>query len=210
MPVRDAEVLRGHAVRALYLSAAAVDIAIESDDDDLLDALGRQWAATVARRTYLTGGMGSRHEGEAFGDDWELPPDRAYCETCAGVAAIMFSWRLLLATGESRYADLIERVLYNVIATSPAEDGKAFFYSNTLHRRVPGTKPASGRLEARPAARPAGAVVRGVVLPAERRAHARVAVELCGDGDGGRRPRAPVRDRHRSRCRPITGRCACG
>ncbi len=152
VPVRDAEVLRGHAVRALYLSAAAVDIAVESDDGDLLESVGRQWAATVARRTYLTGGMGSRHEGEAFGDDWELPPDRAYCETCAGIAAIMFSWRLLLATGESRYADLIERVLYNVIATSPAEDGKAFFYSNTLHRRVPGTKAASVRLEARPAA----------------------------------------------------------
>jgi uncharacterized protein len=139
-------------VRALYLSAAAVDVAIESGDDELLDALQRQWAATVARRTYLTGGMGARHEGEAFGEDWELPPDRAYCETCAGVAAIMFSWRLLLATGEPRYADLIERILYNVIATSPAEDGHAFFYSNTLHRRVPGRAAPEGELEPRAAA----------------------------------------------------------
>jgi DUF1680 family protein len=152
IPVRDATVLRGHAVRALYLSAAAVDIAVETADGGLLDALQAQWAATVARRTYVTGGMGARHEGEAFGDDWELPPDRAYCETCAGVAAVMFSWRLLLATGESRYADLIERILYNVIATSPAEDGHAFFYSNTLHRRVPGTERPEGRLEARAAA----------------------------------------------------------
>lgn len=155
VPVRDATVLRGHAVRALYLSAAAVDIAVESDDTGLLDALKAQWAATVSRRTYVTGGMGSRHEGEAFGDDWELPPDRAYCETCAGVAAIMFSWRLLLATGESRYADLIERILYNVIATSPAADGHAFFYSNTLHRRVPGSARPEGTLEAR-----AGAALR--------------------------------------------------
>jgi DUF1680 family protein len=151
VPVRDATVLRGHAVRALYLSAAAVDVAVETGDADLLAALQAQWAATVARRTYLTGGMGSRHEGEAFGEDWELPPDRAYCETCAGVAAIMFSWRLLLATGESRYADLIERILYNVISTSPAADGGAFFYSNTLHRRVPGEPTEPGRLEARAA-----------------------------------------------------------
>jgi DUF1680 family protein len=155
VPVRDATVLRGHAVRALYLSAAAVDIAVESGDGDLLEALRGQWTATVARRTYVTGGMGARHEGEAFGDDWELPPDRAYCETCAGVAAIMFSWRLLLATGESTYADLIERILYNVIATSPAEDGHAFFYSNTLHRRVPGKARPEGVLEAR-----AGAALR--------------------------------------------------
>jgi DUF1680 family protein len=151
VPIRDATVLRGHAVRALYLSAAAVDVAVETGDVELLAALQVQWAATVARRTYLTGGMGSRHEGEAFGEDWELPPDRAYCETCAGVAAIMFSWRLLLATGESKYADLIERILYNVVSTSPAEDGAAFFYSNTLHRRVPGEPTEPGRLEARAA-----------------------------------------------------------
>jgi DUF1680 family protein len=151
VPIRDATVLRGHAVRALYLSAAAVDVAVETGDAELLVALQNQWAATVARRTYLTGGMGSRHEGEAFGEDWELPPDRAYCETCAGVAAIMFSWRLLLATGESRYADLIERILYNVVSTSPAADGAAFFYSNTLHRRVPGEPTEPGRLEARAA-----------------------------------------------------------
>jgi DUF1680 family protein len=139
VPVREAEALRGHAVRALYLSSGAADVADEFGDEELAEALRAQWATTVARRTYLTGGMGSRHEGEAFGDDFELPSDRAYSETCAGVGSIMFSWRLLLAEGEERYADLIERTLFNVVATSPDEDGTAFFYVNPLQRNVPGT-----------------------------------------------------------------------
>jgi uncharacterized protein len=135
IPVRQAHVLRGHAVRALYLAAGAVDVATETADDELLAAIVRQWDATVARRTYLTGGMGAHHAGEAFGEDFVLPPDRAYSETCAGVASVMLSWRLLLATGDARYADLIERTLFNVIATSPAADGRSFFYANTLHQR---------------------------------------------------------------------------
>ncbi len=142
-PVREATVLRGHAVRALYLAAGAVDVAVETGDDDLLAAVVRQWETTVARRTYLTGGMGSHHRDESFGDDFVLPPDRAYSETCAGVASVMLSWRLLLATGEPRFADLAERTLYNVVATSPSDDGRAFFYANTLHRRRRGTLPPS-------------------------------------------------------------------
>ncbi|WP_150115123.1 beta-L-arabinofuranosidase domain-containing protein [Microbacterium sp. CGR1] len=136
--VRDAEALRGHSVRANYLSSAAADVAAELSDDSLLDALRSQWDRTVERRTYVTGGQGSHHQDEAFGDDWELPPDRAYSETCAGIGSIMFSWRLLLATGEAQYADLIERTLFNVVATSPGDDGRSFFYANTLHQRTPG------------------------------------------------------------------------
>jgi DUF1680 family protein len=139
MPVRAASVLRGHAVRALYLAVGAVDVAVETGDLELLEALKLQWDNTVARRTYITGGMGSHHMDEAFGDDFVLPPDRSYCETCAGVASIMFSWRLLLATGEAKYADLIERTLYNIVATSPADDGRSFFYANTLHQRTQGS-----------------------------------------------------------------------
>src|SRR5690606_34832820 len=93
---------------------------------------------SVERRTYLTGGMGSRHQDEGFGEDWELPADRAYCETCAGVGSVMVAWRLLLETGDVRYADLIERTLFNVVATSPRSDGRAFFYANPLHQREPG------------------------------------------------------------------------
>lgn len=141
IPVRDAEVLRGHAVRALYLAAGAVDVAVETGDDELLQAVIRQWRNTVARRTYLTGGMGAHHRDEAFGEDFELPPDRSYSETCAGVAAIMLSHRLLLATGDPRYADHIERTLYNIVAAAVSADGTSFFYTNTLHRRVPSTPP---------------------------------------------------------------------
>jgi uncharacterized protein len=138
VPVRGRDAFVGHAVRALYLACGAVDVAVESGDDKLLDAMTRQWERTVAARTYLTGGMGSRSEGEAFGEDYELPPDGAYAETCAGVAAAMLSWRLLLATGEARFADLAERTLFNVMAASPALDGRAFYYANPLHQRVPG------------------------------------------------------------------------
>lgn len=136
--VRDADALRGHAVRANYLAAGAADVAVESDDRDLLAALDGQWARTLERRTYVTGGQGSHHQDEAFGEDWELPSDRAYSETCAGVASVMFSWRLLLAGGHAGHADLIERTLFNVIETSPDASGTAFYYANTLHQRVPG------------------------------------------------------------------------
>ena len=137
-PVRDTSSLHGHAVRANYLAAGAVDVAVDTDDHGLLDALRQQWTRTVARRTYITGGQGSHHQDEAFGEDWELPPDRAYSETCAGIGSVMFSWRLLLADGDAAYADLIERTLYNVLATSPDPRGTSFYYANTLHQRVPG------------------------------------------------------------------------
>ena len=141
LPVRAATTLRGHAVRALYLACGAVDLAVETGDRELLEAVAAQWRHTLTARTYLTGGMGSRHVGESFGEDFELPPDRAYAETCAGVAAVMLAWRLLLATGEERHADLAERVLYNVVAASPALDGRSFFYANALQQRVPGIAP---------------------------------------------------------------------
>lgn len=142
VPVRERRAFSGHAVRALYLAASAVDVAVETNDEGLLEAIIGQWEQTIARRTYLTGGMGSHHDGEAFGEDFVLPPDRAYAETCAGVASVMLSWRLLLATGEARFADLVERTLFNVVATSPAPDGRSFFYANPLHQRVPGVVPA--------------------------------------------------------------------
>ncbi len=141
VPVREADSLRGHAVRAGYLAAGAVDVAVELGDGELYDAVRRQWQRTLARRTYITGGMGSRHQDEAFGEDFALPADRAYSETCAGIASIMVAWRLLLADGGTREADHIERVLYNVVATSVADDGRGFFYTNTLHQRSPGEAP---------------------------------------------------------------------
>ena len=141
VPVRDRVAFSGHAVRELYLACGAVDVAVEAGDAQLLDALVRQWERTVAARVYLTGGMGARHEGESFGEDFELPSDRAYAETCAGVASVMLCWRLLLATGDARFADLAERTLYNVVAAAPALDGRGFFYTNPLQKRVPGPRP---------------------------------------------------------------------
>lgn len=141
IPVRDATVLRGHAVRAYYLAAGVVDLAVEDQDADLLDAVTGQVRTTLARRTYLTGGTGAHHEGESFGQDFELPPDRSYSETCAGVASVMTNHRLLMQTGDPRHADAVERTLYNVLATCPSEQGTTFFYTNTLQQRVPGVVP---------------------------------------------------------------------
>ena len=138
LPVRAATTLRGHAVRALYLASGALDVATETGDGALAAAVRQQWASTVARRMYITGGVGSHHQDEAFGDDFELPADRAYAETCAGIASVMLSWRLLLTTGEDKYADVIERTLLNNVLASPSADGRAFHYANTLHQRTPG------------------------------------------------------------------------
>ncbi len=209
VPVRDATVFRGHAVRAMYLAAATVDVAVETGDDELLARVIEQWEATIARRTYLTGGMGSMHTGEAFGDDFMLPPDRAYSETCAGIGSVMLAWRLLLATGETRFADLIERTLYNVVATSPAPDGRHFFYANPLHQRVPGHGSERRRREQAGVVEPARAVVPRRLLPDQRGADARQPRRLPGHCRRRRDPDPPVRrqpHRHHSRRRPASRR----
>jgi uncharacterized protein len=134
-PVRVSTAIAGHAVRALYLEAGVVDVAVETGDDELLATSVTRWEDMVGGKASLTGGVGSRHSGESFGDVFELPPDRAYNETCAAIASIQWSWRLLLATGESRYADLIERALYNGVGAAISADGRRFFYVNPLQRR---------------------------------------------------------------------------
>ena len=135
LPVRESPTEVGHVVRALYLESGAVDVAVETGDPELLAASIARWEDMVATKTALTGGNGSRHSGEAFGDAFELPPDRAYNETCAAIASFQWSWRLLLATGDARYADLMERVLYNGFAAALSADGRRFFYVNPLQRR---------------------------------------------------------------------------
>ena len=135
-PIRESAAIVGHAVRALYLEAGVVDAAAETGDAELLGGSVTRWEDMVSGKTSLTGGVGSRHSGESFGDAFELPPDRAYNETCAAIASIQWSWRLLLATGERRYADLMERALYNGVGASIATDGQRFFYVNPLQRRA--------------------------------------------------------------------------
>ncbi|MBO3747391.1 glycoside hydrolase family 127 protein [Streptosporangiaceae bacterium NEAU-GS5] len=135
-PVREAATVAGHAVRQLYLDCGAVDVAVERGDEELLAAVRRRWSDLIRSRTYLTGGMGSRHRDEAFGDPYELPPDRAYTETCAAIASVMLAWRLLLATGEPEYADVIERAMYNGVLPGISLSGEEFFYTNPLQRRT--------------------------------------------------------------------------
>jgi DUF1680 family protein len=148
LPVREANQVSGHAVRALYLEAGVVDLATETDDTELLAGSAVRWDDMVSAKTCLTGSVGSRHSGESFGDRFELPPDRAYNETCASIASFQWSWRLLLATGHGKYADLMERVLYNGFAAAIATEGDRFFYVNPLQRReghVEGDEPARRR-----------------------------------------------------------------
>jgi uncharacterized protein len=135
-PVREATEATGHVVSQLYLAAGVTDVYIETGDETLLAAMEKLWHSVYDEKTYVTGAHGSRHRDEAFGDPYELPPDRAYGETCAAIASFMWNWRLLLATGHGRYAEAMERALYNAIAVATAVDGCHFFYSNPLHLRA--------------------------------------------------------------------------
>ena len=130
--VAKAEAVRGRAVRALYLLSGAADVYMETGRPELLGSCLSQWADMVSAKTYLTGGVGSRHKDEALGDLFELPPDRAYCETCAAIASIMWNWRMCLITGEARFAELVERTLYNGLLSGWGLDGRSFFYVNPL------------------------------------------------------------------------------
>jgi uncharacterized protein len=135
IPVRELATETGHAVRAMYLEAGVTDVATETRDAELLESSIRRWDDMLATKTYLTGGNGSRHVDEGFGDRFELPPDRAYNETCAAIASFHWSWRLLLATGDAKYADHMERVLYNGFGAAISTEGDRFFYVNPLQRR---------------------------------------------------------------------------
>lgn len=135
VPVREQTSIEGHAVRAVYLGAGATDVAVELGDQELLDALETQFATMVAEKEYITGGLGSRWEGEAFGDPFELPPDRAYAETCAAIGGVQWAWRLLLATGKPIYADQLERMIYNGFLAGVSLSGNEYFYVNPLQLR---------------------------------------------------------------------------
>ncbi|WP_062200400.1 glycoside hydrolase family 127 protein [Demequina salsinemoris] len=135
LPVREAREAAGHAVRQLYLAAGIADVAAETDDAELADVLEDLWASAHGTKEYITGGMGSRHKDESFGDPFELPPDRSYAETCASISSLHWNWRMLLATGRAKHADAMERALYNGIASSTSLDGTRFLYSNPLQLR---------------------------------------------------------------------------
>ncbi|WP_228479297.1 glycoside hydrolase family 127 protein [Microbacterium atlanticum] len=134
-PVREAREAIGHAVRQVYLLAGVADVELDDADAGYRATLDALWDSIHHQKMYVTGGLGSRHRGEAFGDPYELPADRAYSETCAAIANLHWNWRMLLLNGDAKYADEIERGLYNAIAVSTAVDGKSYFYSNPLQLR---------------------------------------------------------------------------
>ncbi|WP_219419284.1 glycoside hydrolase family 127 protein [Pseudonocardia nigra] len=136
VPVREATTVEGHAVRAVYLAAGAADVAVELGDDALLQALRTQFDHMLATKAYVTGGLGSRWDWEAFGDPYELPADRAYAETCAAIGGVQWAWRMLLATGDARYADAIERMLFNGFLAGISLSGTEYFYVNPLQLRA--------------------------------------------------------------------------
>jgi uncharacterized protein len=131
-PLREVERMAGHAVRAAYLTAGAADLYAETGDPALGEALRRLWRHMVRRQMYITGGLGPRHTGEAFGADYELPNARAYAETCAGIANLLWAWRMLQLNGETEYADVMERALYNAALPGFGLDAESYFYVNPL------------------------------------------------------------------------------
>lgn len=131
-PVREQSEATGHAVRAVYLYTGMADLAAETGDRELLAACRRLWDSIVRRRMYITGGIGSTGMGEAFTVDYDLPPDTAYCETCASCGLIFFAERMLENEISGEYADIMELAFYNTVLAGMQLDGKRFFYVNPL------------------------------------------------------------------------------
>ncbi len=131
-PVREQTDADGHAVRAVYLYAGMADVAAEFNDATLYDACENLWNSIVNKRMYITGGIGSTQVGEAFTVDYNLANDTAYAESCAAIGLIFFAQRMLNATGDARYADIMEQSLYNNALSGISLGGEHFFYANML------------------------------------------------------------------------------
>ncbi len=139
-PIKEMDAIVGHAVRAVYYTSGVTDLYAEQGDEGYKQALETLWKNMTEKRMYVTGGIGSRYEGEAFGKDFELPNERAYTETCASIGSVMWNWRMLALEGDSRYTDLLEWTLYNAVLSGWSLDGRGYFYQNPLsddgtHRR---------------------------------------------------------------------------
>lgn len=131
-PVTKQDEAVGHAVRAVYMYAGMTDIAALFNDSAYKNAINEIWENVVTKKTYITGGIGSRHDGESFGENYELPNLTAYNETCAAIANVYWNYRMFLLNGDSKYIDVLERSLYNGVISGVALDGKNFFYPNPL------------------------------------------------------------------------------
>jgi uncharacterized protein len=132
IPFTQRTTLQGHAVRAMYASCGATDYYLETGDQKYWQTLENLWQDMVSSKMYITGGLGSRWEGESFGDAYELPNARAYAETSAAIGSLMWNWRMLAASGDARYTDLLERALYNAINVGMSLDGALYCYYNPM------------------------------------------------------------------------------
>jgi hypothetical protein len=139
VPFTSRTKLEGHAVRAMYACCGATDYYLETGDDTYWATLNRLWEDLSAHQMYVTGGVGARSDGEAFGDAYELPNATAYGESCAAIGNMMWNWRMLAATGDAKFTDVLERALYNGINSGMSLDGTLYCYRNPL-----AFNPASG------------------------------------------------------------------
>lgn len=131
-PVTDQEEAEGHAVRAMYLYAGMADVAALTGDVEYEKAIDRIWENMVGKKIYVQGGIGAVPSGERFGDDYDLPNTTAYNETCAAIGNVFWNQRMFLLHGDSKYIDVLEKVLYNGLISGVGLDGKSFFYTNAM------------------------------------------------------------------------------
>lgn len=131
-PVVEQDEAVGHAVRAAYMYSGMADVAAITGDSSYIKAIDRIWDNIISKKIYITGGIGARHAGEAFGNNYELPNLSAYCETCAAIGNVYMNYRLFLLHGDAKYFDVLERTLYNGLISGVSLDGGSFFYPNPL------------------------------------------------------------------------------
>ena len=132
VPVLEQDEAVGHAVRAEYFYSGIADVAALTGQTDYIEAIDKIWENIADKKLYLTGGVGARRSGEAFGDNYELPNLTSYCETCAAIGNVYFNYRMFLLHGDSKYYDVLERSLYNGVISGVSLDGGTFFYPNPL------------------------------------------------------------------------------
>jgi len=131
-PITEQYQAEGHAVRAGYLYSAVADVAALTGDESLLHAVDTLWQNMVSKKIYVQGGLGAVPAGESYGGNYELPNGTAYNETCADVAGVYWNYRMFLLHGESKYIDVLEKMLYNGLISGLGLDGKSFFYTNAM------------------------------------------------------------------------------
>lgn len=131
-PLKDQTEITGHAVRAMYLYSGAADVAALTNNNDYMNAMKKVWEDVVFRNMYITGGIGSSGSNEGFSNDYDLPNEQAYCETCASVGMVFWNQRMNALTGEGMYMDVLEKSLYNGALDGLSLDGDRFFYGNPL------------------------------------------------------------------------------